>query len=114
MTKSLDSAELYDPVTQGWTTTASLDTPRGGFSTTLLPNGKVLVAGGTSTQFIGAASSEAKLFDPTTETCASTGNLSTARVGHTAVLISKPLPISLLSLMDPMASRWSVWPPAYE
>jgi hypothetical protein len=42
---NLQSAELYDPVTNSWTELAHLRT-RVSATATLLPNGKVLVAGG--------------------------------------------------------------------
>jgi hypothetical protein len=42
----LSSAELYDPATQTWGTTSSLNTWRVDYAAVLLPNGDVLVAGG--------------------------------------------------------------------
>jgi N-acetylneuraminic acid mutarotase len=41
------TAELYDPTTRSWTATAPLALPRKGHTAILLPDGTVLVAGGT-------------------------------------------------------------------
>ena len=56
----LGSAEVYDPNTGQWTTTDSLDTARYNHTTTLLPDGRVLVTGGVGAAYL----SSAELYDP--------------------------------------------------
>ena len=53
---------------------------------TLLPNGKVLVAGGYSSQD-GGVRPTAELYDPATGTWTATGSLAHARSDHTATLL---------------------------
>ena len=67
-----------------WTATGSMGTARSFHTATLLPNGKVLVAGG---QNGSPVLTSAELYDPAVGTFASTGALGTARNLHTATLL---------------------------
>src|SRR2546429_636629 len=71
---------LIDP---SWVPTGSVFTARSRHTATLLPNGKVLVAGGNN----GPALSSAELYDPATGMWAATGSLGTARERPTATLL---------------------------
>ncbi len=88
--QSLASAELFDPA-GSWTTTASLSDSRYDHTATLLPNGKVLVAGGGYFDSYGITHfrKSAELFTPTpaSGSWASATDLNTARMNHTATLL---------------------------
>src|SRR5687767_121732 len=68
-----------------WMATASMETDRRAHTATVLPNGKVLVAGGLGGSFTILSSAE--VFDPVTETWSGTGSMNTARQVHTATLL---------------------------
>src|SRR5208337_279623 len=86
---TLSSAELYDPATQSFTPTGSLNTSRFVQTATLLNDGTVLIAGGYFSNGSSiAVLNSAEVYDPTTGTFTVTSNLNTARVFHTASLLS--------------------------
>lgn len=80
----LASAEVFDPDTGNWSATGSLAEARVLHTTTLLPAGKVLAAGGAGSDQTSLASAE--LYNPTTGTwTTSATQLHTPRHGHSAV-----------------------------
>jgi N-acetylneuraminic acid mutarotase len=89
-----DSVELYDPASNSFTPAASLPTMNAArirATATLLPNGKVLIAGGFA-HFPPAGSIDTvELYDPASNSFASAASLptmNTARFGATAALLA--------------------------
>ena len=69
-----------------WTSTGSMRTARASHTAVLLPNGSLLVAGGTGDNNNALATSE--LYNSASGTWASTGDMNVARVSARAVLLS--------------------------
>jgi hypothetical protein len=96
--------------------TGALNIAREDHTATLLPNGKVLVAGGHDINYDPL--SNAEIYDPTTGKWTATGRLTTARFNHTATLLpnGKVLvvggndknynPLSSAEIYDPGTGTW--------
>ena len=81
------TAELYDPATDSFSFTAGLMSVERQFHTaSLLPSGRVLVAGGL-TKVGTVATASADLYDPATNVFHATGAMATTRLYHTATLL---------------------------
>ena len=86
LTLLMDPAGLTYPlvIDPSWSTTGSMGAGRGYHSATLLPNGKVLVAGGVA---YSGTLNLAELFDPITGTWSSTSNMLEVHYDHTATML---------------------------
>jgi hypothetical protein len=83
-----NTGEIFDPTTGAWTIAGTMTVPRFDGSTTVLPDGKVLIAGGNT--MIGSAeghTATAELYDPATGTFTATGSMNVPRMDHTATLL---------------------------
>lgn len=78
------TAELYDARARRFRAAGRMASVRAGHTATLLPNGRVLLAGGWN----GSRQlTTAEVYDPATRTFRAAGSLAQARGGHTATLL---------------------------
>ena len=89
---TIAGSETYDPSTGQWTTVGEMTIPRSFFTTTLLPNGRVLAVGGRvhtgPDYFDYKAIAFADLYAPTTGKWKPTGTMTISREDHSTVLLN--------------------------
>jgi N-acetylneuraminic acid mutarotase len=89
------TAELYNPATGSWTLTGNLHEGRSAHTATLLPDGRVLVAGGsgnlTDSSNVDPTLSSIEIYDPSLGTWTLSGSLTEKRSWQTATLLPNGL-----------------------
>jgi hypothetical protein len=114
------TAELYDPTTNIWSVVANTLAARYGHTATLLPNGKVLLAGGTH-YFTGTSTTipSAEIYDPSANAWSATGSMSVQREFHTEAVLANGTvlvtggttdganALSSTESYNPVANSWS-------
>jgi uncharacterized protein (TIGR03437 family) len=88
---TLATAELYDSSTGAFTATGNMTTPRIRHTATLLPDGRVLIAGGSRDVSNSGPSSilaSAELYDPSTGVFTAIGDMIAAHECHGATLLN--------------------------
>ncbi len=120
------SAYRYDEVSDTWEITANDPTiDRFQATLTLLPDGRVLFAGGYSGHGTGPTYNSAEVYDPSTDSWGATGTMAEVRTVHTATLLttgpnagkvlvvggsdraSSNIATAGCELYDPAAGTWS-------
>jgi N-acetylneuraminic acid mutarotase len=122
---TIAESEIYNPSTGQWTTVGAMTIPRSFFTTTLLPNGKVLAVGGRihtgPDYFDFKAIAFADLYDPTTQKWSASGTMSISRTDHSATLLStgkvlvaggttvdfNGVTVASAELYDPVSGTWT-------
>lgn len=120
----LNTAEIYNPATRKWTRAASmLSSARSGHTATTLADGRILVTGGMAAWWHrirrGSWTAGAEIYNPSSGKWTSAGNLSSAKSGHAAALLSDGRVmvtggytygrgiLKTVDLFDPAAAVWS-------
>ena len=77
---AVNTAEIYDPSADSWSTSVTMVDARVGHTASLLSDGRVLLAGGHDSA--GNALSSLEIFDPTSGTFSSAGAMTSPRMNH--------------------------------
>ncbi|MCC6629575.1 MAG: hypothetical protein IT340_19525 [Chloroflexi bacterium] len=113
---SIATADLYDPASGAWAATSPMGEARESHAAVLLPNGKVLVAGGDGPNSTGDccyAMATAELYDPATGAWSATGAMTRERDSLTGVLLGNGKVLVVedgrqsTEVYDPASGTWA-------
>ena len=108
-------SELYDPTSNSWSKTGSLNTARYYHAAVRLNSGKVLVIAGST----GGATNSCELYDPSEGTWSNAASTTTARFYHAATLLAdgkvlvtggaiSRYPLNSAELYNPSTNAWAL------
>jgi Galactose oxidase, central domain len=87
--RSIASSALYDPLTDTWERLPDMSATRLGHSSTLLRDGRILIAGGTtSTGAVDSILRTTEIFDPVTKRWTASAPMAAARYYHRAARLA--------------------------
>jgi len=122
---TIAASEIYDPSTGQWATTGEMTIPRSFFTSTLLPNGRVLTTGGRvhtgPSYYDYGAIAFADLYTSTTGKWKPTGTMTISREDHSTVLLNNGqvlaiggttvnfngVTVASTELYDPTSGAWT-------
>ncbi len=84
------SAELYDPAKQAFVMTGTMSLPRYKHSAATLPDGRVLILGGSDARMWEGRYASAEIYDPVVGKFTATANLNTARYKIRDAVVTLP------------------------
>ena len=97
-TKILNTCEIYDPATGTWSNTANMLTHRAGANALVLPDGRVIVAGGSEgnashnladiSDLLGTAMKTTEIYNPATNSWSWGPNMSEPKAGAMSVVLN--------------------------
>lgn len=105
--QGFDAATIFDPTTDAFTNIPGMTTARYEPTVTLLPDGRVLIAGGYAGQFSRPVAS-AELFDPITNSFVRTGSLAQARFGANTIPLADGRVLIVDGGIEPNVSQCNV------
>ncbi|HOI29526.1 MAG TPA: kelch repeat-containing protein [Melioribacteraceae bacterium] len=113
----LDDAEIYNPEKKEFRSAGKMNSKRSSHTSSLLPNGKVLITGG---YYGNTLTRIAEIYDPETNTFTRTGDINTGRYGHESVLLpsggimiiggdrGNGNPTNINEIFDPAANTFTI------
>jgi N-acetylneuraminic acid mutarotase/murein DD-endopeptidase MepM/ murein hydrolase activator NlpD len=121
------TAQIYNPASASFRYTKdNMTTPRTGHTSSLLPDGRVLIAGGSNgNPDTGGCLSSTEIYDPVADTFTAAAPMNYCRHGHQAVTLSdgrimvisgysetsSPIVTNTVEIFDPKAAAWTVVAP---